>query len=170
MNKPSNHFSDDTRMLKTVLDQQQIYLLKMLAILHQEHQALDDNNLEQFEDIVQRKIQQVKNLEEIQPQLSSVERIIGGVLSKSTFSAFIQRMPNSTEKSDLVVLWNNFQETLAECDLQNKINNRTMNASAINTKQALSILQGNTEPLTQDIYSESGLQQDKLQGQPLAIV
>lgn len=169
MKQSSNHFSDGVNDLKNILKQQHSYLLKMLDILRQEHRALSNNNLEQFEGIVEQKHQQVKNLEEIQPLLSTVEKMIGGVLSKSTFFAFIQRIPESTEKSDLMTLWTNFHGTLEECDLQNKINNRVLNASAINAKQALNILQGNTEPLAQNVYSKSGLQQDKLKGQPLAV-
>jgi len=169
MNHTSNHLENDIQNLKTVLDQQHIHLLKMLAILRQEKQALENNNLQQFEDIVQRKHQQVKNLEKIQPLLSTVEKTVGGVLSKSTFSAFIQRMPAGAEKSDVELLWKNFQETLGQCNQQNKTNARILSASTINLKKALNILRGNTEQSTPNVYSENGHQQDNLQGQSLAI-
>jgi len=169
MKQTKNHFTKDIQNLKIVLDQQHVHLLKMLVILKQEHQALGNNNLSRFKEIVQQKNQQVKNLEEIQPLLSTVEKTIGGVLSKSTFSAFIQRMPNGAEKSDLELLWEKFQETLKQCNLQNKINNRVLNASATNLKQALSILRGNTDQPGSNIYSKTGQQQDKPQGQSIAV-
>ncbi len=169
MDKTSNHFSDGINNLKAILNQQHVCLLEMLTILRQEHQALSNGNLEQFEDIVQRKHQQVKSLENIQPSLNTVEKMLGGILSKSTFSAFIQRMPGSTDKSSLVTLWKNFQGTLEQCNLQNKTNNRILNASAINTKQALNILHGNTDNFAENVYSKAGVQLDKPQGQSLAI-
>ncbi len=169
MKQTTGYFTDDIHNLKTVLDQQHVHLLKMLTILKQEHQALQNSNLTQFEDIVQQKHQQVKNLEKIQPLLSTVEKTVGGVLSKSTFSAFIQRMPNDEEKSGLETLWNKFQETLQQCNLQNKINNRILNASAINLKQALSILRGNTDQPSSNIYNKTGQPQDKPQGQSIAV-
>lgn len=169
MSHTNNYLENEIQNLKTVLDQQHIHLLKMLSILRQEHQALENNNLTQFEEIVQRKYQQVKNLEKIQPLLHTVEKTVGGVLSKSTFSAFIQRMPAGVEKSDMESLWHNFQETLEQCNLQNKTNNRILSASAINLKQALNILRGNTEQPTSNIYSKTGHQQNNLQGQSLAI-
>lgn len=169
MKQPPNHYSNGINDLQTVLNQQHICLLEMLSILRQEYQAMSNDNLEQFEEIVQRKHLQVKNLENIQPSLNTVEKMMGGTLSKSTFSAFIQRMPNSANKSELVTLWGSFQETLEQCNLQNKTNNRVLSASAINTKQALNILHGNTDSFTENVYSKSGLQQDKSQGQSIAV-
>jgi flagellar biosynthesis/type III secretory pathway chaperone len=169
MNQTTNTFSSDIQNLKSVLEQQHIHLAKMLSILQQEHHALENNNLTLFEEAVQRKHEQVKNLEKIQPLLNTVERTVGGVLSKSTFSAFIQRMPHSAEKSDMEKLWENFQETLEQCNLQNKTNNRILTASAVNLKQALNILRGNTEPPAPDIYGQTGQHQDKLQSHSLAI-
>jgi flagellar biosynthesis/type III secretory pathway chaperone len=98
-----------------------------------------------------------------------VEKTIGGVLSKSSFSAFIQRIADNQERVELESLWEKFNETLKQCDLQNKINNRILSASAINVKQALNILRGNTEQDTTNVYSETGQQQDKLQGQSIAV-
>ncbi|VAW96782.1 hypothetical protein MNBD_GAMMA19-1301, partial [hydrothermal vent metagenome] len=66
-------------------------------------------------------------------------------------------------------LWNKFQETLQQCNLQNKINNRILNASAINLKQALSILRGNTDQPSSNIYNKTGQPQDKPQGQSIAV-
>ncbi|NOX92376.1 MAG: flagellar protein FlgN [Gammaproteobacteria bacterium] len=169
MKPTENYFTEDIQNLKTVLGQQHIHLLKMLDILKQEHQALGNNNLTRFEEIVQQKNQQVRNLEKIQPLLSTVEKTVGGVLSKSTFSAFIQRMPDGTEKSDMKLLWGKFQETLEQCNRQNKTNNRILNASAINLKQALNILRGNTDQPASNIYSKTGQQQDKPQGQSIAV-
>ncbi len=169
MKQTTSYFTGDIHNLKTVLDQQHIHLLKMLTILKQEHQALTSNNLTRFEETVQEKHHQVKTLEKIQPLLSTVEKTVGGVLSKSTFSAFIQRMPDDKEKSGLEILWNKFQETLQQCNLQNKINNRILNASAINLKQALSILRGNTDQPSSNIYNKTGQPQDKPQGQSIAV-
>ncbi len=169
MKQPTSYFTDNIQNLKKVLDQQYIHLLKMLTILVQEHQALRNNDLTQFEEIVQQKHQQVKNLEKIQPLLGTVEKTVGGVLSKSTFSAFIQRMQDGEEKSDMEILWNNFQETLKQCNLQNKINNGILNASSINLKQALNILRGNIDQPASNIYNKTGQPQDKLQGQSIAI-
>ncbi len=169
MKQATSYFSEDIKNIKNVLEQQHIHLLKMLSILQQEHQALGNNNLTQFEDTVQRKNQQVKNLEKIQPMLKTIEKTIGGVLSKSTFSAFIQRMPDGKEKSDMNISWNKFQETLKQCNFQNKTNNRVLHASSINLKQALNILRGHTDQPTSSIYSKTGQQQDKPHGQSIAV-
>ncbi|HHI94379.1 MAG TPA: flagellar protein FlgN [Gammaproteobacteria bacterium] len=169
MKQTKHYFATDIQNLKTVLDQQHIHLLEMLAILQQEHQALGNNNLDQFEIIVKQKNQQIKNLEQIQPLLSTVEKTVGGVLSKSTFSAFIQRMPDGKEKAEMELLWKKFQETLNQCNMQNKINNRILNASTTNLKQALNILRGNTDLSTSNIYSKTGQQQDKPHGQSIAV-
>lgn len=169
MKQTETYFIEDIKNLKTVLEQQHIHLLKMLTILEQEHHALGNNNLDRFEEIVQQKNQQVKNLEKIQPLLGSVEKTVGGVLSKSTLSAFIQRMPDGAEKSDIRLLWDNFQETLKQCNLQNKTNNRILNASTTNLKQALNILRGNTDQPASNTYSKTGQQQDKPQGQSIAV-
>jgi flagellar biosynthesis/type III secretory pathway chaperone len=155
--------------LKQVLKEQHLHLVKMLSILRQEHQALDQNNLLRFEEAVQQKLQQIKNLETIQPQLTSVEKILGGVLSKSIFMSFIDRMPAGKEKIEIISLWTNFQKTLNECNLQNKTNNRILSASTMNVKQALNILRGNTGNSTPDIYSKKGHQADHLQGQSIAV-
>lgn len=169
MSQTNNIIFDDIQGLKAVLNQQHSHLVKMLNILCKEHQALNSNNLSEFEDSIQQKYQQAKNLESIQPQLNAIEKMIGGVLSKSSFSAFIQRVSNDKERTDLESLWEKFHETLKQCDLQNKTNNRILSASEINVKQALSILRGNTEQTTSNVYSETGQQQNKLQGQPLAV-
>jgi len=169
MKKTTSYFTEDIQNLKNVLDQQHTHLLEMLTILEQEHQALGNNNLTQFEETVQRKNKQVKKLEKIQPMLSTVEKTVGGILSKSTFSAFIQRMPNGEEKYDMEILWSKFQETLKQCNFQNKTNNRILNASSINLKQALNILRGNIDQPASNIYSKSGQQQNKLQGQSIAV-
>lgn len=169
MDQNIEYTSDGIQNLKTVLTQQHSHLVKMLAILCQEHQALSSGDFTQFEEAVQRKHQQVHNLEKIQPLLGTVEKMIGGVLSKSSFSAFIQRIPNITEKTELESLWDKFRETLKQCDLQNKTNNRILSASAINVKQALNILRGNTDQTTPNIYSETGQQQENSQGQSLAV-
>ncbi len=169
MNKASDKFRNNIQTLKSVLEQQHVQLLSMLSILRQEHQALNSNNLELFEQTLLRKQQQVRMLEQIQPQLSSIEKMLGGVLSKSTFSAFIQRMPEGTDRRGLESLWETFHETLEECKLQNKTNNHILNASAINLKQALNILRGNTEHSTAAVYSHTGQQQETLEGHSLAI-
>lgn len=169
MKQTVNYFTEDIKNLKIVLDQQHVHLLEMLSILEQEHQALGKNNLIQLEEVVQRKNQQVRNLEKIQPLLSSVEKTVGGVLTKSTFSAFIQRMPDSTEKTGMESLWENFQKTLEQCNRQNKTNNRILHASTINLKQALNILRGNTDQPASNIYGKTGQQQDKPQGQSIAV-
>ena len=54
MKQTTGYFTGDIHNLKTVLDQQHVHLLKMLTILKQEHQALQNSNLTQFEDIVQQ--------------------------------------------------------------------------------------------------------------------
>ncbi len=169
MNHTADQFNNDCRNLKAVLEKQHIQLVKMLSILHREHQALVANNLPDFEDAVQQKHQQVKNLEEIQHLLTAVEKTIGGALSKSTFSAFIQRIPSGDKKSQLKEIWDKFQATLEHCDQQNKINNRILNASSINIKQALNILRGNVAVDTPVVYGASGQQQDHMQGQSIAI-
>lgn len=164
-----NTYTNDLQNLKDVLQQQHTHLIKMLDILRQEHQALSENDLERFENIVQQKHQQVKMLEQIQPRLDSVEQMIGGVLSKSTFAAFIQRMPEGAAKSGIKGLWQDFQTTLEECNLQNKTNNRILSASAINVKQALNILRGNPNQPGEGIYGKSGRQQDSMHSHSLAI-
>jgi len=169
MNPISPSFSADIKNLKRVLEQQHIHLVKMLSVLQQEHQALSQNNLTRFEEVVQQKLQQIKSLEKIQPLLTSVEKIIGGVLSKSTFMSFIRRMPAGKERSEIISLWKKFQETLSACDLQNKTNNRILNASSMNVKQALNILRGNTGSPTPDVYNKTGQQFDRLQGQSIAV-
>jgi flagellar biosynthesis/type III secretory pathway chaperone len=162
-------FSADIQNLKHVLEQQHLHLIQMLSILKQEHQALSQNNLTLFEEVVQQKLQQIKNLEKIQPLLTSVEKTIGGVLSKSTLMSFIRRMPTGKDKTEIFSLWKKFQETLSECDLQNKMNNKILNASSINVKQALNILRGNTGSPTPDVYNKTGQQFDHLQGQSIAV-
>ena len=161
-------FNEDIHNLKLVLERQHTCLEEMLSVLKYEHLSLTSNNLDNFEDAVQQKRQQVKRLEEIQPALASIERTIGGVLSKSTFNAFIQRMPHSEEKNDIESVWTDFQETLKQCNTQNKTNNRILSASSINVKQALNILRGNTNDAP-GIYSQTGQQRDNMQGKSLAI-
>jgi flagellar biosynthesis/type III secretory pathway chaperone len=155
--------------LKQVLEQQHLHLVKMLSILKQEHQALLQNSLPKFEDAVNQKLQQINNLEKIQPQLNSLEKILGGVLSKSTLMSFISHMPAGKERKEIISLWKAFQKTLRESNLQNKTNNRILSASTMNVKQALSILRGNTGNSTPDIYSKTGHQSDQLQGQSIAV-
>lgn len=170
MTQQTNQLPENMTDLKKVLEQQHIRLAEMLSILHQEHRALTSNDLPSFEDVVQRKHAQVKALEEIQPLLGIVEKAIGGVLSKSTFDAFIQRIPHGQEKTRLESLWKSFQETLQQCNTQNLINNRILSASNINVKQALNILRGNTAANIPDIYGSKGQHQDcNNQRQSLAI-
>ena len=169
MNQIAHEYHTNIQNLKQILEEQHTRLTKMLLILCQEHSALVENNIETFEQVVQQKHQQVKSLEDIQPRLSELEKILGGVLSKTTFTAFIQRMPKSAEKDHLESVWGSFQKTLHECNQQNKINNRILSASSINVKQALNILRGNTDQESPAVYGSTGLQNTNAHGQSLAI-
>jgi flagellar biosynthesis/type III secretory pathway chaperone len=159
---------NNTTMLAKAIEQQDKQLQCMLHALHEEHRALSSSDLEIFEKALQNKQDQVKRLEDMQPQLAALEPMLNGKFSKTTIEEYIARMPTGNEKSHLTDLWKKLQATTNDCSRQNIINNRIMNASSTHLRQAINILRGDLTGPTVNIYGSSGEQHNNSQGQSLA--
>lgn len=139
----------------------------MLDILQQENTALEKRDLSNFDAIVLRKQQQIRLLEEMEPDLTPIHALIGKPSEGNGMDSFISKIDNKSIKLQFQSLWNDLRETLTNCDNQNLINNRILQSSRINIQQAIDILRG--ENSIPNLYGSSGKQDMNKQGQSLAV-
>jgi flagellar biosynthesis/type III secretory pathway chaperone len=169
MNSSTNQTNTNTGLLVKSLKHQHAQLLHMLEILHEEHSALSSPDIKRLEQAVQNKQSQIKILEDEQSQPNKAEEILGGKISNETISAFINNNPDDQNRSEIELLWKYLQKTLNECNEQNIINNRIIDASSTHLRQAINILRGDFSKPTENIYGASGKQNSNTQGQSLAV-
>lgn len=137
-----------------ILGRQLSQLNVMLDILTREHDALQSNNLGNFEKVIQEKYLQTRKMESLESELESLKHLLGGKLLKENMLKFLEQTPSSNLKARLASLWDDFQNVLQKCNTQNKTNNRVIEASRSQLQQALSILRG--ESITSNLYGATG--------------
>lgn len=169
MNSSTNQTNTNTGLLVESLKHQHTQLLHMLEILHEEHRALSSTDINRLEQAVQNKQSQIKILEDERSQPNKAEKILGGKISNETISAFINNNPDDQNRSEVERLWQHLQKTLNECNEQNMINNRIIDASSTHLRQAINILRGDFTKPTENIYGASGKQNNNTNGQSLAV-
>lgn len=155
-------------ILAQALEQQHKQLLCMLDALQIEHRALASPDIEKLEHAVRNKQVQIKALEDIQSQLTSLEPMLNGKFSKDSIERYIGNMSAGQNKTQLTSMWKKLQATTISCSEQNIINHRIMDASGTQLRQAINILRGDLTGPTVDIYGASGKQNNNAHGQSLA--
>lgn len=138
----------------------------MLGILEREYIALSKKNLENFDAIVREKLQQIKLLEDIEPELTPFNAVVdaqaGGNVEK-----FIAGISDRNHKASFQTLWKEFRQTLTRCNELNLTNQRILKISHHNLQLTLDILRGeSTQPR---LYGSSGKYHSGAAGQSLAV-
>lgn len=157
----------EAQKIISLLQQQQAALQQMLGILQREYQALTANDLKAFDKAVEEKQLQARTLEELEHHFQPLIEMMGGTIDKESLDTIINGMELVSEKNQLQSIWEEFLATLNSCDEQNRVNNRVLESSRINIRQALDILRG--EISNPALYSASGKENPDDQGNSLAI-
>jgi flagellar biosynthesis/type III secretory pathway chaperone len=169
MNKITNTKSVPYAEIYQILELHLAQTDKMHEILVQEYKALKSDNLEQFESVLLQKQNQVNELKLIEPQLIELAKAVNGELCKESIGRFIDQLPSGKEKSSLSQLWQRLQKALTDCNEQNLVNHRIMNASRTNLEQILNILRGNSPLPVSATYGATGAQANNPQARSIAI-
>lgn len=157
----------EARKITPLLQRQQAALQRMLGILQQEYEALKENDLKAFDKAVGEKQLQTRVLEELETHFQPLTKMMDGVIDKKLLNNFIDDMEPGPEKDQLRSTWKEFLVILNNCNEQNLINNRILESSRVNIRQALDILRGETS--NPALYSASGKENPDDQGNSLAI-
>lgn len=150
-----------------LLEKQRAALNGMLEILQQEYQSLQENDLETFDNALEKKQTQLVSLQELEKQFQPIIDMMGGSINRTYMEQYIEKLQAGTEKSHMQAVWDQFLSALGACDEQNRINNRVLESSRINIRQALDILR--SEVGTTRLYGASGKEDGDSQGNSLAI-
>lgn len=159
--------ADSARKLASVFSRQLDGLKNMLYILQQEYAALENNDRKAFDKAVGDKQLQVHALENLDLELKPVLDMTGGSYEKGSIDRLINTLDNTPIKEQLATTWEQLIDALNQCQEQNKINQRIIDASRINIQQTLDILLGeNSMP---KLYSPSGKQSTASSGHSIAV-
>lgn len=153
--------------LGILFEKQEKALNKMLNILNQEYHALENNDRESFDLVLEKKELHAKALEELEKEFSPVIATIGGTIDRKSLENFIDSVQNPPDKQELIAKWENFLAALNKCHEQNMINYRIVESSKVNIQQALNIIRGDTG--LPRLYEASGKENTDIQGQSLAV-
>jgi flagellar biosynthesis/type III secretory pathway chaperone len=161
------HAMPDSNTVSSLLGRQRDALKRMLEILEQEYHALEINDLKQFDEAVGNKQLQTTALEGLDRELTQLFSAAADGHGRKTIESFIQGCADGPVKSRLQAVWDELLQTLQRCHEQNRINNRVVESSKIQIRQALDILRGdNAIPR---LYSASGRENGHNPGNSLAI-
>lgn len=153
----------DLQRMAGLLDEQTNEARRMLDILQREEKALTSNDLTAFEKTLEQKQQQAANMESLEQRLLEVGSLNGAPLTLKNFVRFIEQ----SRLSPLQSRWAALQDILRQCQRQNVVNNRIVEASRTHIRQSLDILHGKVS--TPDIYVASGKTQNDTTGRSLAV-
>ena len=146
-----------------LLDGQVSGARRMLDILQREEKALTSNDLASFEMTLEQKQQAAANIESLEQRLLELGSLDGTPLTLKNFVRFIEqsRLPPLQSR------WATLQDILRQCQRQNVVNNRVVEASRTHIRQSLDILHGKVS--TPEIYVASGKTQNDATGRSLAV-
>jgi flagellar biosynthesis/type III secretory pathway chaperone len=159
------HISQDiSQQLVLLLKNEIKHANEMLRILQQENTALRKNDISAFEETLTAKHKQAELLDEFEQKFDRIENIPDTLKPLSNCVAFIERDKNHL----LYKTWEELQDTLRQCQTQNIINNRIMEASKLLLQESLNILHGGNGSTS--TYQSSGKTETNSSGSSLAFV
>jgi flagellar biosynthesis/type III secretory pathway chaperone len=153
----------DLQRVAALLDEHIVEARRMLDILQREQKALASSDLASFERALEQKQQQAGNIDSIERRLQALGNINGAPFTLKSFVRFV-------EQSGLAPLqsrWTNLQDVLRQCQRQNLVNHRIVEASRENIRQSLDILHGKTS--SPETYVASGRTRIDAAGRFLAV-
>ena len=149
--------NDATIVSKQIVElfQQQFKVTRQLMrTLKQEYDCLSANDITAYEGIVASKQQCAMDLEKHEKELFELLARVQYAPDNEGLKAFLHDTQSSPEYSTLHNAWNVLLKTTLDCNQQNVINARIINAASITIKQALNILSG--RDVSNELYEKSG--------------
>lgn len=123
----------------------------LLSTMRAEHDFLSKHDTEALLGAVEQKQGLLAELERSSSTLLDLLREAGCSLDKDGIASLMAEQPDESHR-----IWEEFQQTLAECQKQNMVNGQIMEVNRHSTEQALSILlgYGQAEP---SLYDDRGM-------------
>jgi len=139
--------------LYPVLKDIRAYLKQLLALLNEEHSALENSNIEKLAEFATTKQLLVENLEDLETERKNILSQAGLDLTKTGVADFLSR-DNTTSKNETNALWDDIAELSRTCEEQNNLNGIIIEGQRRRTEIALQILQGKSTE--SELYSKHG--------------
>jgi len=138
------------KSLDTLLEGEHNATVRLLDALREEHQALMRRDMTALDNAVNKKSQQVAELEVLGRDRDAALKAAGHAAGREGIESWLSRQPNGAVKK----LWQELQNLLLRCQRQNQINGGIVETSRRYIQRALSLLQGQSaEPA---LYGPSG--------------
>jgi flagellar biosynthesis/type III secretory pathway chaperone len=138
------------KSLNALLEGERSATVRLLDALREEHQALMRRDMTALDHAVNKKSQQVAELEILGRERDAALNATGHTAGREGIESWLSHQPNGAAKK----LWQELQNLLLRCQRQNLINGGIVETSRRYTQRALSLLQGQSaEPA---LYGPSG--------------
>jgi flagellar biosynthesis/type III secretory pathway chaperone len=139
------------KSLETLLEGEHSTTARLLEALREEHQALVRRDMTALDHAVNKKSQQVAELEMLGRERDAALNAAGHAAGREGIESWLSRQPHGAAKK----LWQELQNLLLRCQRQNLSNGAIVETSRRYTQRALSLLQGQSaEPAL--YYGPSG--------------
>ncbi len=120
---------------------------RLHKILIQEREAIEENQLKNFDELLQRKTSQLNSLQTLQKAL---EDVCQGLTPEQMLKQL-----TSSSSSSLNILFENIKKTSQQCDEQSQVNGMLIIASKNLTERMLDMLTGRQKNRTYSKYAKS---------------
>jgi len=138
------------KSLEALLEDERGATARLLDALREEHQALVRRDMTALDHAVNKKSQQVAELEILGRDRDAALKAAGHAAGREGIESWLSRQPSGAARK----LWQELQNLLLRCQRQNLINGGIVETSRRFTQRALSLLQGQSaEPA---LYGPSG--------------
>jgi len=131
------------------------YLEQLFHVLETEYKALSDSDLTAIQTVAQEKVLLMEQLED----LNKDRRMLLESAGLNLAATGINDLFNSstiTNKPKLKTLWDSISTLSKKCEQQNNINGIIIDNNKRHTENALSVLQGQGNQQTTELYSNKG--------------
>ncbi len=150
----SDNFSQLYQTIDALLDREYQVSESLFDLLQQEHQALEQLNVNNLPFITQQKSQQIKLLDELAAEREKVMRQIppeqGGGINPDLEKYLALRADRSQ-------WWQDFRTLLQNCQRQNTVNGRIIHLSQQSIERSLNIIRSQSNQA--NVYDTKGNQQ-----------
>ncbi len=150
----SDNFSQLYQTIDALLDKEYQVSESLFDLLQQEHQALEQLNVNNLPFITQQKSQQIKLLDELAAEREKVMRQIppeqGGGINPDLEKYLALRADRSQ-------WWQDFRTLLQNCQRQNTVNGRIIHLSQQSIERSLNIIRSQSNQA--NVYDTKGNQQ-----------
>jgi len=149
-----NNQAHISKQIVALFQQQFKSTRQLLKTLKQEYDCLSVNDVTALEGIVASKQQCAVDLEKHEKTLFDLLTQTGYQGNNQGLKAFLNDTHADPDYQTLHNAWNVLLKTSLECNQQNVINARIINAASITIKQALNVLSG--RDVDNELYEKSG--------------